>query len=395
MAYTNSPLAAYTKISPNKTADRTHDIDRITPHCFVGQVTAKRGCEVFVNPSRKASCNYVIGYDGEIGLCVEEKDRSWCTSNAENDHRAITFEIASETTSPYAVTSDAYCAAIRLMLDICKRYGKKRVVWIADKAKALAYEPKKDEILITVHRWFSSKSCPGDYIYGRLGQMADEVNERLNNAAIKETNPPDAAKPKEKILYRVQLGAYSKKENAEKQLAEVKGKGFDAFVTLSDGFYKVQAGAYGVKENANMQLKRMKESGFADAFVKAATIGDDGENAVPEMEEPEFTQSDFVRQTQQIFGVKETGAADEVLLSRTVTVSRKTNARHAVVTPLERYLKLLGYYLGEVEEDNGKKPLFGSGMEDAVRKYQKDNGCACDGEITAKNKTWQKLLGAK
>ena len=78
MAYTNSPLVAYTKLSPNHSGQRTHSIDRITPHCFVGQVTAKRGCDFFANES-PWSCNYICGIDG-VGLCVEEKNRSWCSA---------------------------------------------------------------------------------------------------------------------------------------------------------------------------------------------------------------------------------------------------------------------------------------------------------------------------
>lgn len=179
MGYTNSHLVNYTKISPNRTSPRNHVIDRITVHCFVGQVTAARGCEVFQNKSKEASCNYVIGKDGDIGLCVEEKDRTWCSSNRDNDMRAITFEVASDPKHPYAVTDAALNALIDLITDICKRNGKKKVLWFADKNKTLAYNPKSDEIVMTVHRWFAAKSCPGDYLYNRHSYIAEEVNKRL------------------------------------------------------------------------------------------------------------------------------------------------------------------------------------------------------------------------
>lgn len=117
----NSSLVDYTLISPNKNSPRNHAIDTITIHCFVGQVTAQRGCEVFQPTSKQASCNYVVGLDGGIGLCVDEKDRSWCSSSAVNDHRAITIEVASDTSEPYAVTPAAYAALINLCADICKR----------------------------------------------------------------------------------------------------------------------------------------------------------------------------------------------------------------------------------------------------------------------------------
>ena len=108
MAYTNSPLVAYTKLSPNHSGQRTHSIDRITPHCVVGQATAERICDCFISPDRQASCNYGIGTDGRVSLCVEEKNRSWCSSSRENDQRAITIECASDTSAPYAMNSKVY-----------------------------------------------------------------------------------------------------------------------------------------------------------------------------------------------------------------------------------------------------------------------------------------------
>lgn len=202
--YTNSTLATYTKISPNRTSPRNHALDTFTIHCFVGQVTAKRGCEVFQPKSKNASCNYVVGNDGSIGLCVEEKDRSWCSSNKANDMRAITFEVASETAHPYKVTDDALNALIDLMVDICKRNGKTKVLWFGDKSKTLAYQPKNNEMVMTVHRWFAAKSCPGDYLYGKHGYIAEEVNKKLN---VEKENKIDTKKenpyPKPtRILYK-------------------------------------------------------------------------------------------------------------------------------------------------------------------------------------------------
>ena len=183
----NSPLATYTLISPNKNSPRNKTIDRITPHCVVGQASAKRICEIFQPTSREASCNYAIGYDGQIGLCVDEKDRSWCSSSGANDHRAITIEIASDTAHPYAMNDKAYEAFLDLATDICKRNGKSKLLWISDKTTALAYSPKADEMLLTVHRWFANKSCPGDWLYSRLGDVAKVVTERLQNEKEDQT----------------------------------------------------------------------------------------------------------------------------------------------------------------------------------------------------------------
>ena len=181
LSMSNSPLATYTNISPNKNSPRNHAIDRVTIHCFVGQVTAKRGCDVFKPSSKKASCNYVVGYDGSIGLCVDEKDRSWCSSSSANDNRAITIETASDNYDPYAVTDKAYAALIDLVTDICKRNGKTKIIWFGDKDTALSYNPAPNEMVMTVHRWFANKSCPGPYLYERQGEIAAEVNRRLSS----------------------------------------------------------------------------------------------------------------------------------------------------------------------------------------------------------------------
>ena len=190
MAYTNSPLVVYTKLSPNHSGQRTHSIDRITPHCVVGQLSAESICGCFISPDRQASCNYGIGSDGRVSLCVEEKNRSWCTSSRENDQRAITIECASDKTHPYAFKDVVYNRLVELCIDICKRNGKSKLLWLGDKDKTLNYTPKSDEMVLTVHRWYANKSCPGDWLYSRLGDLASKVTAALNTGA--DTTPPEA-----------------------------------------------------------------------------------------------------------------------------------------------------------------------------------------------------------
>lgn len=177
----NSPLVTYTRLSPNRNSPRNHETDTITIHCYVGQVNAERGCNgsrfTKYDPKNGASCNYVVGYDGSIGLCVDERDRSWCSSNAANDHRAVTIEVASDTTHPYAVTDAAYNALINLCADICKRNGIKKLVWSANKNDRVN---RLNGCNMTVHRDFAAKACPGDYLYQRHGAIAEAVNRILD-----------------------------------------------------------------------------------------------------------------------------------------------------------------------------------------------------------------------
>ena len=219
----NSPLVTYTKLSPNKTSPRNHVIDTITIHCYVGQVTAKQGCDYFASAgakTAKVSSNYVVGKDGSIGLAVPERDRSWCSSNATNDHRAITIEVASDLKSPFAVTDAAYKSLVNLVTDICKRNGIKKLVWSTNKQDRINH---KNGCNMTVHMDFANKSCPGEYLYSRHGQIASEVNKRLG---VEEptTEKPVSGSPDPVTVYRVrktwadsksQLGAYTKLENAK------------------------------------------------------------------------------------------------------------------------------------------------------------------------------------
>lgn len=176
---TNSSLVTHTKLSPNHSGKRTHTIDRITPHCVVGQFSVEKICDCFKDTSRKASCNYAIGFDGRIGLCVDEQNRSWCSSSRDNDQRAVTIECASDLLAPYKMTDEVFNSLVELCVDICKRNGKNRLIWIADKEKALNYQLKDGEMLLTVHRWFAKKECPGEWLYARLGDLICEINSLL------------------------------------------------------------------------------------------------------------------------------------------------------------------------------------------------------------------------
>lgn len=250
----NSPLIKYTKISPNKTSPRNHKIDTITIHCVVGQCSVETLGNIFAPTSRQASSNYGIGPDGRIGMYCEEKDRSWCSSSSSNDNRAITIECASDTTHPYAINDTVYKALVELCADICKRNEIKELKWKAD--KSLIGQPDKQNL--TVHRWFANKSCPGDYIYNRLGQIASEVNAKLNGGS--------SEKPPQGVLYRVQTGAFSNKKNADAMLTKLKASGFDTYMAKVDNLYKIQVGAYSKKTNADAMAAKLKAAGF-ETFI--------------------------------------------------------------------------------------------------------------------------------
>lgn len=197
--YSNSPLVSYTNLTTHHSGERTHKIDTITIHCIVGQWSAKQGCDYFKNTDRQASCNYIVGKDGDIGLCVEEKNRSWCSSNKENDQRAITIETASDTTHPYAITDKALNSLILLCADICKRNGIPALKFSYDKNERVNH---LNGVNMTCHRDFAKKSCPGDYIYNKEEYIASEVNKLLGlNVPIVQPKEEIQTKEKNKFNY--------------------------------------------------------------------------------------------------------------------------------------------------------------------------------------------------
>ena len=242
----NSSLVTHTKISPHKNSPRNHKIDTITIHCVCGQCSVEALGEEFYKKSKKASSNYGIGYDGKIGMYVEEKDRSWCSSNAANDHRAITIEVASDIKPPYAVTDAAYKALIELLVDICKRNDIKELKWKAD--KSLIGKPEEQNM--TVHRWFANKDCPGEYLYSRHGAIAEAVNKKLNPA-------------KEQVFYYVQTGSFRNKEYADAEHNKLVKAGFDAHMVKASGLYKTLVGKCTNKGLATVLANKVKAAGFS------------------------------------------------------------------------------------------------------------------------------------
>lgn len=272
----SSPLTDFTKYSPYNSGQRTHSIDRITPHCVVGQMSVEDMGAWFADAA-KCSANYGIGRDGRLGLYVPENVRSWCSSSEANDQRAVTIECACDKNHPYAFNSAVYQKLIALSVDLCKRYGKTKLLWLEgndknssldDKERTLNYNPAKDEMVLTAHRWFAAKACPGDWMYTRMADLAQKVTAALGGSEA--PSGTETLDPSGKI-YRIQLGAYKKKENAEIKLRQVSAAGFECFITdpdPKDGYMRVQCGAYMVKANAESKLAAVKYAGFVDAFIK-------------------------------------------------------------------------------------------------------------------------------
>ena len=203
----NSPLLSYIRRSPNRTSPRRHAIDTITIHCMAGDLSVEACGALFAQGNRRASSNYGIGSDGRVGLYVDEADCSWASSDLDNDHRAVTIEVANCGGAPdWPVSDAAYGALIELAADVCKRNGIARLVWSADRADRVAH---KNGCNMTVHRDYAAKACPGDYLYHRMGEIAAAVNARLTPGEEAEmelyhwfADMPDWARPSAEKAYR-------------------------------------------------------------------------------------------------------------------------------------------------------------------------------------------------
>lgn len=208
-----SKLATLTDLSPNNSGHRQYEVTRITPHVVVGQFDAQTVASWFADTKRKASANYIIGKSGEILCNVEEQNRAWTSGSFDNDNRAITIECASGLTAPYELNEKVYESLINLTVDICQRYNKRRVVWYDD--KLIRTQPKSDELLITAHYFFQNVECFGKWLKDKMPDFVSKVNARLSDT-----------------IYRVQVGAFRNKDNAERLRDKLRAEGYtDAFIT--------------------------------------------------------------------------------------------------------------------------------------------------------------------
>ena len=246
----NSPLVCYTKLSPNCNCPRNHKIDTITIHCMAGNCSIETCGEIFYPVARGASSNYGIDSNGRIGMYVEEKNRSWCTSSWSNDHRAITLEVANDgkADTGWHVSDKALAALIDLCTDICKRNGIPELRWKADPSLI----GQVDKQNMTVHRWFAAKDCPGDYLYNLHGQIAAEVNARLgvktqttssNTKANSITVQGKAVSVP--FIARVIVSDlnYRSKPSMKGKVLGQTGKGSFTIVEVSNGWGKLKSGA--------------------------------------------------------------------------------------------------------------------------------------------------------
>lgn len=205
----NSSLVNMTMLSPNHSGHRNQPITKIAIHHTAGAISAATIGQIFRPTSRQASCNYGIGNDNKIVLCVDEANRSWCTSSSWCDNRAVTIEVANSANGGNWPVSDRTLATlIDLVTDICRRNG----------IRNCTYTGGKDGVL-QKHEWYANTNCPGPYLGSKFSYIASEVNKRLSG------NSSSSGGTSTSSLYRVrkswsdsksQKGAFRDFDNAKK-----------------------------------------------------------------------------------------------------------------------------------------------------------------------------------
>lgn len=189
----NSKLVVYTKLSPHCTKPRNGKIKGISIHTMAGPGSVEGCGQVF--QTSEASAHYGIGPDGRIGQYVLEENRAWCCSH-KVDHEVVTIEVSSIQAykEPYECTEAAYRSLIDLCVDICQRNGIKKLIWKEGKQYCPAFTGNWAVCNMVPHRYTTDKgkSCPGNYLFSKYGEIADEVNRRL--AGVGEEEDVDIAK---------------------------------------------------------------------------------------------------------------------------------------------------------------------------------------------------------
>ena len=204
----NSELVSYTRLLYYYTKMNNKQNNKITIHHMAGNLSLKQVGDVFVN--RKSSANYAIDSKGNIGLYVNECDRSWASASWDNDSQAVTIEVANNKLDPeWTISDKAMKALINLCVDICQRNNIKELVFTGDKNGTLTY-----------HYMFANTACPGPYIKSKTTYICECVNALLKGQDVQVKSPIKSTKTNEEIAVEVIRGLWGVYPERKKLLEE-------------------------------------------------------------------------------------------------------------------------------------------------------------------------------
>lgn len=176
--------------------------------------------------------------------------------NGSGNSFAIQVEMCEDNTLGANYAKETYNVAVKLFAHLCKVYKiKPENIWSHNEAHAKGYASGH----VDPEHWWKKVKC-GLTMDG----FRNDVEALLSGEKTTDKLPADASGS----LFRVQVGAFTLKKNAEYKLKALQAAGYDAFVTQVNGWWKVQVGAYKKKENAEKQLAKLKKDGFSAIIVK-------------------------------------------------------------------------------------------------------------------------------
>ena len=253
--------------SNNYTVGRSgRKIEKIAIHHMAGILTAKQCGGIFQNGSRKASSNYGIGKDAEVGLYVDEENTSYCNSNWDSNCKSVTIETSNSSLGgDYPVSDPVLNKLIELVADIAKRNNLGKLV----KGQNLVW-----------HRMYAATTCPGDYLLSKMDYIAEQAN-KINGQST-STPQTTSRKSNEEIANEV-IGGKWGNGDARKTALTNAGYDFSAIQSI------VNEKLTGKKTESKPKLKSVDEvareviagqwGNGQDRFNKLAAAGYDG-NAV-------------------------------------------------------------------------------------------------------------------
>jgi len=255
------------KNSPNKYNGRNGwKPDMIV--CHITEGSYEGAVSWLCNPDAEASAHFVVAQDGRITQLVPLTDGAWCNGTSTDPSKNTYYGKSSlAAVRERKTNANYYTVSIEHEGIWAKTKGKLTDAQLAATIELIAYIRSEVKRIYGVEIPLDREHIVGHYQInpitkpncpGALFQFDAIISALKGNAPSGNTGGS--------TLYRVQVGAYSVKDNAERTMASLKAKGYDTMLVKANNLYKVQIGAYSVKSNADNMAAKLKADGF-DTFI--------------------------------------------------------------------------------------------------------------------------------
>lgn len=241
--------------------------------CHITEGSYEGAVSWLCNPQAQASAHFVVAQDGRVSQLVPLTDGSWCNGTSTDANSKVYYGKSTlAAVRERKTNANYYTVSIEHEGIWAKTKGRLTDAQLAATIELIKYirsEVKRiygveiplDREHIVGHYQINpvtKPNCPGSEF------QFDAIIAALKGGESSTGNQGNSASGT--VLYRVQVGAYGVKANAEKTLEALKSKGYDTMLVQVGNLYKVQVGAYSKKENADNMAAKLKADGF-DTFI--------------------------------------------------------------------------------------------------------------------------------